>query len=230
MIVPMKKVQIAVFKEDFDKVIKSLQRFELMMIINKEGGDASVSLDLNEALQQRVTKTLALVKKYEEKKPLFDYQVADYNEFKEVSKESLDLLEKLEKFISRNDEIKQIIKGKNETLENLKLWLELEYLPEEVKDTKYAKTYIGYVPSRSVERFTEEAKKDGFDYQVYGKNSQFAAVMVFCYYEDNDSLQELLKKYEFTDFALPKIDCKIKEYYDKIIKEIDELNDEYIAN
>ena len=65
----MKKVQIAVFKEDFDKVIKSLQRFELMMIINKEGGDASVSLDLNEALQQRVTKTLALVKKYEEKKP-----------------------------------------------------------------------------------------------------------------------------------------------------------------
>ncbi len=230
MIVPMKKVQIAVFKEDFDKVIKSLQRFELMMIINKEGGDASISLDLNEALQQRVTKTLALVKKYEEKKPLFDYQVADYNEFKEVSKESLDLLEKLEKFTSRNDEIKQIIKGKNETLENLKLWLELEYLPEEVKDTKYAKTYIGYVPSRSLERFTEEAKKDGFDYQVYGKNSQFAAVMVFCYYEDNDSLQELLKKYEFTDFTLPKIDCKIKEYYDKIIKEIDELNDEYIAN
>ena len=63
MIVPMKKVQIAVFKEDFDKVIKSLQRFELMMIINKQGGDASISLDLNEALQQRDTKTLALVKK-----------------------------------------------------------------------------------------------------------------------------------------------------------------------
>lgn len=230
MIVPMKKVQIAVFKDDFDKVIKSLQRYELMMIINKEGGDASVSLEINEALQQRVTKTLALVKKYEEKKPLFNYQTADYNVFKEVSSESIDLLEKLEKLSSRNEEIKQIIKEEKGTLESIKLWVDLEYLPKDVKDTKYTKVSIGYIPKRSFEKFEEEVKLGHFDYQTYGSNSQNVAIMIFCYYEDNDSLQELLKKYEFIDYTLPDIDCKIKDYYNEVSEKIKEVSDEYDAN
>ena len=110
----MKKAQIVVLKEDYDAVIKSLQRFEVIMIINKEGGDASPSLEFNESLQQRVQKTISLVKKYEPKKPLFgDYQVAEYDEFKSVSSESLELLNQIENLVIENEELEHVIIERN---------------------------------------------------------------------------------------------------------------------
>ena len=68
MIVKMKKAQIVVLKSDYDNVIKSLQQKSVIMVINKEGGDANPSLELNEGLKQRVGQTIKFTNKYQKKK------------------------------------------------------------------------------------------------------------------------------------------------------------------
>lgn len=230
MIVPMKKVQIAVFKSDYDKVIKSLQHCGLLMISNVEGGDSSPSLEINEALQQRVSKTLNQIKKYEKKKPMFTYMTADYSEFKNISQDSLDLLKQIESYTERNEEIKQKQKDLNELILSLSPWLKLEYLPSEIKDTKYAKVHIGFVPIRNVLKLTEEMKKNGYDFKLYGKSGQNVGIMAYCYYEDSDSLNNLLKENEFTDYNVPSINSSINEYYEIKQSELKALDEEYNNN
>jgi vacuolar-type H+-ATPase subunit I/STV1 len=82
----MKKAHVVVLKNDYDKVIKSLQQYGVIMIINKEGGDGNPSLELNEALKQKVDNTIKFASKYEKKKGLFgDYRVVEIEKFKNAS-------------------------------------------------------------------------------------------------------------------------------------------------
>lgn len=230
MIVPMKKAQIVVLKEDYDAVIKSLQRFEVIMIVNKEGGDASPSLEFNESLQQRVQKTISLVKKYEPKKPLFgDYQVAEYDEFKSVSSESLELLNQIENLVIENENLEHVVKENEEIYNTLVAWKDLTDLPVDVKDTKYTRMHVGYIPPRYLESFQKEMLEEEFVYQVYGKNQHGYAVMAPCYFLDEDELQLLLKKYEFNECTLPRLTTTIGSYLEEIQKEID-LRKETINN
>ncbi len=221
MIVPMKRAQIVVLKEEYEDVIKSLQKKEVIMIINKEGGDSSISLELNEALQQRLQKLMMVTKKYEPKKPLFgDYQTIDINEFEHVSPDALALLEHIEQIIKDNEKIKQEIKNKKDLVNTLSPWQGLEEIPQELKNTLYTRTHIGFIPKRNLSGFEEIMKKENYLYELQGLNNQEQAVIVTCYFEDNEILSEILKKLEFNDTNLPQIDEKISSYMDKVNAEI----------
>jgi vacuolar-type H+-ATPase subunit I/STV1 len=70
MIVPVKKASIAILKENYDDVIKSLQRSSVIMIIDGEAHDRKTSLDLSQSLMADVEQSIKLLKKYEQKKNL----------------------------------------------------------------------------------------------------------------------------------------------------------------
>lgn len=127
MIVPMKKAQIVVLKEEYARVIKSIQKKEVIMIINKENGDSTISSELNEALQQRVNKSLVATKKYEPKKPMFqNYQTIDHESFEHVSPESLQLLEQIEELLRQKDNLTQEQKNIRDLIKSLKPWQKLK--------------------------------------------------------------------------------------------------------
>ena len=82
MIVPVKKASIAILKENYDDVIKSLQKSSVIMIIDGEAHDRKTSLDLSQSLMADVEQSIKLLKKYEQKKPLFgSYLETDLEEF-----------------------------------------------------------------------------------------------------------------------------------------------------
>lgn len=229
MIVPMKKVQIAVLKEDYDIVIKRLQQCGLVMAINKEGGDSNPSLEYNEALQQRVLKTLTNIKKYEEKKPMFSFQTAEFDDFKEISKDSIDLLKQIEVLFSTNEELSQKIKENKELLESLSPWVNLDIDVSMIKDTKYTCVNIGYIPKRNKDRF-EQYMKDKYVYQFYGQNSQCYSLIAYCYYEDKNEFADDLKTFEFIDYTLPNISYKINDYYNEINNNVINAEKQYDNN
>lgn len=227
MIVPMKKAQIVVLKDEYDQVIKSLQQYGVIMIINKEGGDSSISLELNEALQQRVQKMLTVTKKYEPKKTIFgDYQTIDIDSFNNVSKDALDLLHEIERLLAENESLSQEIKEKKELIKSLQPWELLDEIPIELKNTKYVRIHIGSIPTKNQKVFLQKMNEENYEYSLYGTANQGVHTIISCFYEDDELLKELLKQLEFNDVRLPEINYQIKDYLaelNRIVAEKEEI-------
>lgn len=228
MIIPMKKAFVACLKDDYDKVIKSLQKREVIMIINKESGMGSLSTDLNEAFQQRVTKMILSTKRYAPKKSIFtDYKVIDYDDFTKVSDESISLLKELERIEQECEDLKQKIKEIKNSIDSLNPWLELDLIPSLVIDSKYTKVHVGYVPRRYFASLVSFFDNENFDYKALNPSYEGVPIVVFCYYQDDENLNNVLKENEFSDYVLPKIDIYMKDYICNLNNEIDKLNSEY---
>lgn len=222
MIVPMKKAQIVVLKEDYERVIKSLQRFGVIMIINKEGGEASPSLELNEALQQRVEKTIRLAKKIEKKKSGFgQYQVVEYNDFATVKENTVQKVNEIETTQVIIHDLKQNIKELEESKSTFEAWKDLDLSASELKPTKYTRTYLGYILPRYQELFETEMKEKNYLHQVFEANKHGLAVFVNCYYEDEEEVLDFLKKVDFVQFNYPDTSLTIQQYVEELKQEIE---------
>lgn len=227
MIVKMKKAQIVVLKENYDEVIKSLQQSSVLMVINKEGGDANPSLELNEGLKSRVEETIKVTNKYQKKKGLFgDYQVVSQDDFDSVSQDTIEAVGEIEEHLERINDLNQDNKDLNETIKNLAPWKELDFIPNEANKIKYAKLHFGYVQTRNVNLLQEAIKEASFECKVYGKLNSQTALLAFSYIDDEEALNDILKKFEFTEFKLPKLDHLISDEIALKEQEIKDNNEE----
>lgn len=66
MIVPMKKAKLVVLQEDKEKLLKSLQKASVLMLITNDEVSSEDSSN-EEAILQRTEQSLKLIKKYREK-------------------------------------------------------------------------------------------------------------------------------------------------------------------
>lgn len=230
MIIPMKKAQVVVLKDDYDKVIKSLQHFGVIMIINHEEGSSNPSLEINEGLQQRVEKVIKYSKKFEEKKPLFgDYKEVEFNKFIDINKESIDQIGEIENLQSKISSLEQTSKDLKAEYDNLLPWKDLDIKMSKATSTKYAKVILGYLPLKAIEKFADFVKENGYLYQTYGVNKLGQSFLLSCYYEDEENVLEELKKNNYTSFSLPQIDSTVNDYLNNLDNKI-KLNEETITN
>ncbi len=225
MIVPMKKAQIAVLKDDYDKVIKSLQQHGLIMVINKEGGDGNPSLELNEALKQKVDSTIKYSNRFEKKKGLFGgYKVVELEDFKNVSNETIEIVHKIEEIQNKIQEVIQEKKAIEDDILNVKIWEDLDVIPNSVKHTKYSRIYTGVVSTRNITKFTTLMSEAGFDYYTYGSSNNNTGVIAISYFQDEENLLDVLKQVEFTESKLPKLDILVKDHIENNKKKIEEID------
>ena len=225
MIVKMKKAQIVVLKSDYDNVIKSLQQKSVIMVINKEGGDANPSLELNEGLKQRVEQTIKFTNKYQKKKGLFgDYQVVSQDDFNNVSDKTISLVGEVEDGLEEINNIKQTNKEISDNIKTLLPWKELDIIPNDVSKVKYAKLQFGYVQPRYLVKLEPIFKEHNFELHQYGKNANQIAILAISYIEDEETLSDILKTAEFNEVKLPNLSIKIQEEIDRLEKIIEENN------
>lgn len=230
MIVPMKKASIVVLKDDYDKVIKSLQQYGILMVINKEGGDGSPSLELNEALKQKVDNTIKFTSKYEKKKGLFgDYKVVDLDTFKNVSTDTIEVVHKFEDLQTKLQDTLQAKKELSEEISNVKPWEKLDLIPTDVKNTKHTCILTGFILNRNVDKFISLMQESQFDYHVFDSNNNGTAVMCICYHLDQEELSEKLKSIDFTEAKLPSINVLVKDYIEECNLKIENLNTEMLG-
>lgn len=228
MIVKMKKAQIVILKDNYDEVIKSLQQHSVIMIINKEGGEASPSLELNEGLKQRVEQTIKFTNKYQKKKGLFgDYQVVSHDEFNNVSNDTISVIGEIEGYLEEINNLKQTNKDISENINTLLPWKELDIIPTHINKVKYAKLHFGYIQNRNIIKFEEQMKDTSFEYHLYDKLNNQTAILAISYIEEDEELNEILKGYEFNEFKLPQIDTLISDEINRL-EELIKSNNEQI--
>lgn len=219
MIVKMKKAKIVVLKENYDSVIKSLQKHEVIMIINNEEGISNPSLDINEGLHEKVEETIKLANKYHKKKGLFgEYQVVEYKEFEKISENTINEVNELEKLTNRINEINQIKKEISDEIESLKLWESLDTVPCDLTSTKHTSIRVGTIPNRSLDKFKDNLVNEEFEYEVLPAYKGINGVIIICYKDDEVRLNDLITKFEFNDYKLPNLNCLV----------VDEINNKKI--
>lgn len=219
MIVKMKKAKIVVLKENYDSVIKSLQKHEVIMIINNEEGISNPSLDINEGLHEKVEETIKLANKYHKKKGLFgEYQVVEYKEFEKISENTINEVNELEKLTNRINEINQIKKEISDEIESLKLWESLDTVPCDLTSTKHTSIRVGTVPNRSLDKFKDNLVNEEFEYEALPAYKGINGVIIICYKDDEVRLNDLITKFEFNDYKLPNLNCLV----------VDEINNKKI--
>lgn len=227
MIVPMKKAHIVILKDDHDNVIKSLQQYGVLMIINKEGGDGNPSLELNDALQQKVESTIKFAGKFEKKKGLFgNYQVVELEKFKDVSSNTIELVYKIEETQNMIQELLQAKKAYLEEIDSIKIWSELEDVPSSIKNTKHTRIHTGFILSRNIAKFESLMVEAGCDYRIYGEGQNNKAVIVVCYYLDDEKVVEALKTVEFNESHLPNLDISVKSHIELLTDKIKKVDEE----
>lgn len=222
MIVKMKKAKIVILKDDYEKVIKSLQKYGVIMIINKENGESTTSAHLNGALHDKVEETIKFAGKYQKKKGLFgDYQTIDYKDFTNVSQKTIDEVSEIENYQNNLSELKQQIKEIIDEIESLMIWNELDMIPNQIKNTKNAIFHIGTMPTRYVEKFKQDDEIASFESIILPSYKNISGVIVVCYIDDEKQLKDALSRYEFNDYKLPVLDVTIKTYIETLKKQIE---------
>ncbi|MFA6791626.1 MAG: hypothetical protein WCR28_04230, partial [Candidatus Izemoplasmatales bacterium] len=107
MIVPVHKVQIVALKEAKDALLKSLQRVgEIMLITPKENDASYIDSLAEEQLAERATRSLALLKKYQEKTGRTRIEIT-YDDFIKDNPEHEALLEQIEDCTRKLEESRQ---------------------------------------------------------------------------------------------------------------------------
>ncbi len=222
MIVKMKKAKIVILKDDYEKVIKSLQKYGVIMIINKEDGESSTSTNLNIALHDKVEETIKYAGKYQKKKSLFgDYQIVSYKDFVNISQKTIDEVSKIENYQNDLSEVKQQIKEITDEIESLMVWNELDMVPSQIKNTKNAIFNIGTIPTRYVEKLKQDDEISNFETVILPSYKNTSGVIVVCYIDDEKELKDALSRYEFNDYKLPPLDVMVKTYIETLKKQIE---------
>lgn len=228
MIIPMKKASIVVLKEDYDKVITSLQKNEVIMIINNDSDNYEKKIDeeINENLYNKVEKAITFSKKYEEKGPLFGkYREIDYSKFSQINQKTINDIKDLEELQNSITELEQKKKDLKDKKDTYLPWVQVPFSISEIDKLKYSKFSMGYIQAAKLNKFIEVMTNGGYIYEtlslVHGQ------IPVYFVYFNNDEEQVLneVKSLEYNEIKFVKTTktfSTIVEEYDSEIKLIDE--------
>lgn len=206
MIVPMKKVQIVVLKEDHEQLMLNLQKTGEVMLIEHPEISQKSDATTEEIMLQRTRKTLGLLKKYRDK-PKFvkELNKVDYADFVSNIDQRIELLEKIEETYEEIQHLKADNATLQETLKTYQPWEQLTVPFDKIVNTKYAYLHTGFIEPRYCQDFIRILDEHGSEYELLGKTYDGQAVFFANYYADDLAVMESLRAFNFTENALPKL-------------------------
>jgi len=205
MIVPVKKVQLAVLNDFQEELLQNLQRYGILMLI-PVGDKEPVNLP-EDVLLQRTEKSLRLIKEYQDKKEqTTPSKEIEYEEFMRFDENRQIILSKIEEYDQQINQLENEIKSLEETIAEYDPWEKLPIKLSVLGRTKYSVSRIGFINSFFIKKFAAFVEEYGGDYLLLKETSEGQAVAVVCYYEDEAVLFDRLKETEFQEVNLPKED------------------------
>lgn len=232
MIVPMKKAQIVVLKEDKEKVLKNLQKSAVMMLISSEEKEITADISFENETLKKVEESVKILNNYTEKKGLVREEfIVDYETFTSKNPRRLELLELTKEANQRISDLKAENESLKAEVSFYLPWKNLTIKLDEIDSPKLAKINLGFVPASKVDGALELISEYGGDFEVLYSQGSETAVIFSCYIDDEASLLKDLTNLGFSKVSLPKLPLTTSEIIDeketKIkenLSEIEKLN------
>lgn len=212
MIIPMKKAQIVVLKEDKIKLLENLQKNEILMLISEDEKDITYDISAEEETIKRANSSLNLIKRFKEKKGLVREEfVIDYNKFMENDSRRLKLIELIEIDNQRLAEIKNENLAIKTELSFYNPWADLEIQLKDLNSAKYAKMHTGFIDNYKIDAFIDMINEVGGDYKIISRTPRESAIFFVCYVDDEKELLEKLKLVGFNEIIFKELNGTPRE-------------------
>lgn len=206
MIVPMKKAQIVVLKEDKEKVLKSLQEAAVLMLISSEEKEVTVDLSEENETLKKVEESAKILSNFKEKKGLIREElIVDYNSFEENNPRRLELIELTRKAHDKIKELENMNESLRAEISFYFSWKELKYKLSELDQTKLGKIHLGYIPSMRIDKLIEVLNEFGCDFEVLSSIGNNSSIIFSCFVEDEKDLLPKITTLGYIEANLPKI-------------------------
>jgi len=227
MIVKMKKAKVFALKDHEDKLKRSLQRFGVLMITNENSTTHIADTQYEDSIILRSNRIVKELSKYEPKTSFFNpkFQIVDYDRFKEIHPEQLELLDQIEKTLADVSKLKEENELSKESITSFAPWLKLDVTTKDISNLYYVNIYLGQVLTQDVESFSEFLVASNLEYEIYDKDANGVAYAIV---SENDILNDL-KAAKFNLVELPVLDHSILDEVSFLKNKINE-NVETIAN
>lgn len=248
-IVDMSKFYLLAFKEKRESLLKELQKFKYVHLIDsvndfsKEDlntvSRAEELIDIDDYLNKSKY-VIERLEKIEDKKPAlealkegkkhFTYEeiknrARKFN-FSQIYKEISSIIDDIEKKEAENQEILNKVS-------ELLPYKAIDIPLEDLKLTKFSKIYLGTIPQRYKENFEELLKEnDSVYFNVLHTDKNYAYYLIICHKSDDEDVIDAFRKMGFTLVNFKEkgtinenINC-LRERKSKNLNSIDTLNKE----
>ena len=237
-IVNMKKATIIALQDEKESLIKSLQAFGGLHIITVEdiGDDelqnipkdsARVEAAKFEGLLSQVKYALDFLYKYDNsKKPMFATKKtiteSDYKDYLESLKKAEDIYNRCRVINEKIAENRNIETKLNNTLVQLDPWSKLDVPLEDIGETNYTNSLIGFVPIRSSLEFAEALTESEieFYFNKIEENKESGFYYILFYKKDEEPIQDILKQFGWSKVTLSDLkgtpNENINDIYDRL--------------
>lgn len=207
MIVKMKKAKVFALKEHEDKLKRSLQRFGVLMITNENSATHIADTQYEDSIISRSNRIVKELSKYEPKPSFFNpkFQIVDYDRFKEIHPEQLELLDQVEKTLADVSKLKEENELSKESITSFAPWLKLDVTTKDISNLYYVNIYLGQVLTQDVESFSEFLVTSNLEYEIYDKDANGVAYAIV---SENDISNDL-KAAKFNLVELPVFEHSI---------------------
>lgn len=245
-ITKMNRYSLICFRENKRDVLKNIQRFgdsefinlqtesntenDLLNILSKENYSNDLQeVDLNISLLRNAIKFVTPysekesgLKAMREGKEELSYEALE----KFVAESSWEdvcsgLLAKQKRLSAIDSELVKLLTDVSE----LKSWKELDIAFNEIKDSKWIKTFVGTIPGNIYSSFVESMNDcELVEYKVLNNDGD-RNIVVLAHKESANEVNNILRQYEFAEYKY-KTDRLVSEEIEFINKEIEELKKE----
>lgn len=248
-IVDMSKFYLLAFKEKRESLLKELQKFKYVHLIDSVNDFSKEDLsavsrseeliDIDDYLNKSKY-VIERLEKIEDKKPAlealkegkkhFTYEeiknrARKFN-FSQIYKEISSIIDEIEKKEAENQEILNKVS-------ELLPYKAIELPLEDLKLTKFSKIYLGTIPQRYKENFEELLKEnDSVYFDVLHTDKNYAYYLIICHKSDDEDVIDAFRKMGFTLVNFKEkgtinenINC-LRERKSKNLNSIDTLNKE----
>lgn len=237
MIVPVKKAELYILKDQYEELLKIIQKNEFLMVDDKNQQTNIDVSDLDDLLV-RVKRTIEYLESFREKRKFFEYKEASYDKFDNRTGKYLELLENLERLEKRSNDYLKKLEQLEKKLNFYQPFLNQQLNLEDLSNTKYIDFYHGFVNEKKQEELRNFFETNNIIYEFFSKDKRGTAVSFIVLKDEKTNYLEEAKRIDFEEIEMPIYDGDISEYLDNLeiektknevfLKEINEEISSYV--
>ncbi|HYF83232.1 MAG TPA: V-type ATP synthase subunit I [Clostridia bacterium] len=241
-IVKMKKVTMIALQSERNAIVKSLQKFGNLQVVNleeqiAEQGFEGLQLDSDtEAVSKLETKlsqvkySLDFLGKFNKtKKSMFasKVQVDEIQRNKYLGNEEKlhEIYENCRGIDSKFTEFKSVETKLNNTIAQLNPWIPMEMNVEDIGSTQNTSTIIGFMPTKYVEEFSTSIQNENLEayLEKVSSEKENTYMMVVYHHICEERMLQLLKQSGWTKVTFSEFSGTPKENIKRLTGEIEEI-------
>lgn len=214
MIIPVKKAELFVLKDQLDDLLKVIQAHELLMIDENEQAN-KVDVSELEELLTRVNRTINYLKSLREKRKFFEFYDATYEELDNRSGLYLNILKEVESLEKKVNEEEKKLKELKEEIAYYLPFKQNELNLEDMAQTKYIMFHHGFIDLKKQDELEEFFVEHNIAYSFFEADKRGMAVTFAALKEEETYFQEA-KRIDFKKIKTPVYDGDISEYIENL--------------